>query len=509
MKRKWLGWTGAAAATVLLALWMLFGFGAPLQPFSWPVWVLQPDQQTRTVRAEGQLEYALLATVYAQTEGTVRAVYYAEGDLVAMDEVLAVLTNEELESRLQETSDALYALQVELSSALVNAAEETVVSPVSGRVAAMEAREGDAFADGAMAVIAANNAFDWTGSVPDAAGFFLGQAVRLLSGDASYDGQVVSLEDGALAVRVQGAALQAGQTLMLETGEDTEPVSGVLSMAMPATIWGTAGVIRSVHARSGDWVEAGDPLFTLQTPVTWEGLESRLLEYEQLQRSLTAARSRMESLVLPAPTQGVITDFSLIEGAHIQAGQAVASIAQSDFRKATLYVREEEIASVKPGLTATVTLAAFPGQSYETYVDAVADQGTRLSDGSYFAVTLHLPYVEGMLNGMSVSGEIQVGQREQQLLVPVSSVVEIQGQPCVLRAPDASELPRSGLRGPLGRLLQPSAEEALRQLLPSLALPVQLGEVWGDRVAVVSGVAAGQTIQDVQGLEAGLEAIGS
>lgn len=503
MKRKWLGWAGAIVGTALLALWMLFGFGAPLRPLSWPVLVLQPNPQTRTLCAAGQLEHAILATLYARAEGTVRAAYYAEGDAVAMDEVLAVLSNEALETRLQETSDALYALQVELSSALVNAEEESIFSPVSGRVSALQAREGDAFADGAMAVIATDNAFDWTADAPETLELFPGQAVHLLSGDATYDGQILSLEDGTLVVRVQGAALQAEQTLTLETGQVSEPISGVLSMAMPAMVWGTTGVIRSVHVRPGDWVEAGDPLFTLQTPVTWAGLESRLLEYEQLQRSLNAARSRMEALVLSAPAQGIITDCHLLEGARIQAGQAVASIAQADSRKATLYVREEDVAAVQPGQTVSLTLPAYPGQRYETFVDAVAGEGTRLADGTYFAVEARLPYAEGMRPGMSVSGEIQVGQSTQQLWVPVSAIVHLNGQPHVLRPPEAAQLPKSQLRGPLGRLMQPPAEEALRQLLPSLAIPVQLGEVWDDRVAVLSGVVPGQPIlTDVQGLAA-------
>jgi membrane fusion protein, multidrug efflux system len=193
------------------------------------------------------------------------------------------------------------------------------------------------------------------------------------------------------------------------------------------------GYLTKVMVDKGDWVKQGQVLATLEVPeldqnlararaqleiskLTWERLDRvrntdpKLVAKEDVDIAYSkymeakASVGELETLVaytsLVAPFDGVITGRfadpgaliragggdlgisgsgaavspSALEGAggHLTGGGPVLSVARIDKLRVYIYVPEREASLVKVGQPATLTLSAFPGQTFPVHVTRFA-----------------------------------------------------------------------------------------------------------------------------------------
>jgi len=85
---------------------------------------------------------------------------------------------------------------------------------------------------------------------------------------------------------------------------------------------------------------------------------------------------------------------------------------------------ERDIAKVKVGMAADVTVPALQNEVYTAVVTAIGDTGTNLGGSSKFTVELTLQTAEQMLPGMTATASIPLSTAENVLLIPVEALVD-------------------------------------------------------------------------------------
>jgi len=100
------------------------------------------------------------------------------------------------------------------------------------------------------------------------------------------------------------------------------------------------------------------------------------------------------------------------------------SITPQDEMTLTITVDEMDILSVEVGQEATVTLDAFPGQSFTGEVTSIDESGTNSGGSSKYTAEVTISREEGMLAGMNASAVITLETSEDVLSIPEAALVE-------------------------------------------------------------------------------------
>ena len=214
---------------------------------------------------------------------------------------------------------------------------------------------------------------------------------------------------------------------------------------------------------TGQAVTRGQPLFTIYSPDLLAAENEYLLALktrDQLQQSALAdAKDRAAQLVVAArqrlalwdltedqlrelderreasstitfrsPVNGVVMEKAAVKGMHITSGQTLYKISDLSTVWVEADVYEAEISTIRPGQSATVTLDAYPGETFTgkvvyiyPYVDEqsrtnkvryeLANRGGRLKPGMFANVEMAAtgaPAVVVPLNALLDSGREQI-----------------------------------------------------------------------------------------------------
>jgi membrane fusion protein, multidrug efflux system len=88
--------------------------------------------------------------------------------------------------------------------------------------------------------------------------------------------------------------------------------------------------------------------------------------------ALAQAELNVQYATVRAPAKGVIAKKSVNLGQVIQAGQPLVALVEIDDVWITANFKETQLASMKPGQRATVTVDAYGGRTFEAHVDSIA-----------------------------------------------------------------------------------------------------------------------------------------
>jgi RND family efflux transporter MFP subunit len=218
------------------------------------------------------------------------------------------------------------------------------------------------------------------------------------------------------------------------------------------------GWIRDLHVDyTGQLVRKGQPLFTLYSPDLLTTQNEYLLSLktrDQMQASqvadardyanrlVEAARQRLalwdlspeqiatlertrqpvEAVTFTSPAAGVVIEKAAIQGMHLMPGQTLYKLADlsSVWVEADIY--EQEMAQLRVGQRATVTLDAYPGESLSgraTYIYPFVEEDTRT-----VKVRFQFANSRGRLKpGMYANVELQSGDG-MSMTIPANAVLD-------------------------------------------------------------------------------------
>ena len=193
---------------------------------------------------------------------------------------------------------------------------------------------------------------------------------------------------------------------------------------------------------------------------------------QQSYRSLQAARARIDlarkaaaDTAVRAPFAGLVAERVVSTGDYVTRGTKVATVVRIDPLRVELTVPEQYLSQVKEGQPVKLTVDAYPGENFAGRVRFVSP--ALKTDQRALTVEAIAPNRDSRLKpGLFATAFLQKPASAPALLVPASSVETVAGTSRVYVV--------NGAR----------AEERI----------VTTGERVGDRVEVVTGLKAGETV---------------
>ncbi|MGE5676148.1 MAG: efflux RND transporter periplasmic adaptor subunit [Mycobacterium leprae] len=147
--------------------------------------------------------------------------------------------------------------------------------------------------------------------------------------------------------------------------------------------------------------------------------------------NLQSAQSNVADLQVKAPVDGLVSSFTPHVGDRISANQTLFHVADYSNMQIAIGVDELDIANVKAGEKANITLDALPGKKYTGTVLKVNPEGVFKNDIATFTVTVSVDSPVGLMAGMNANVEVVVSNRTNVLWVPSQAVKVSGGQATV------------------------------------------------------------------------------
>jgi RND family efflux transporter MFP subunit len=146
------------------------------------------------------------------------------------------------------------------------------------------------------------------------------------------------------------------------------------------------------------------------------------LRVEAAQIRLQAALQSHRSLTVRAPSAGTVTSLLSVPGAPVDTTTPVAAVSDLERLAVIVNLSEFDVAKVKPGLRAQVSIDALGGKTFAGTVQFAAPTGIESGGLVTFPVQISLRNAEGLRPGMNVSVRIVVAQKRNVLQIPLEAV---------------------------------------------------------------------------------------
>lgn len=179
-----------------------------------------------------------------------------------------------------------------------------------------------------------------------------------------------------------------------------------------------------VHPHKGPVLEAvyglgtvvAEKSFQLKTAVHVSVREIYVKEGDQVAAGAKLIRFD-EGGIRTAPFAGTITELRVKEGELVTPGTVSLAMANLNKIYFELALEQQAVFRVKPGQEALISFESLRGEKYKARVSFVYPKE------STFIVRLEMPTVpEGVLPGMTADVAIEVGRKNEALLIPVKAL---------------------------------------------------------------------------------------
>jgi len=158
-------------------------------------------------------------------------------------------------------------------------------------------------------------------------------------------------------------------------------------------------------------------------------------QYDQSKAALDQAQDDLSKTTITAPMDGVITELNaevgeiVMIGTMNNPGTVIMTISDLSEIEAEVEVDETDVANLKSGQEAKISIDAYPDTNFKGKVTEIGNTGQISGYGTQEQVTnflvkvLLLDEVKGIKPGMSASVDITTDSRKGVLNVPIASVV--------------------------------------------------------------------------------------
>ncbi|MBM3272075.1 efflux RND transporter periplasmic adaptor subunit [Candidatus Kaiserbacteria bacterium] len=407
--------------------------------------------------------------------GRVTHVYAPVGSTVAAGALLAEVENGDLRASLAQRQASLASQQAKLDALLagprpesVAVAEAAVASAEAARTQARQALVNAINSAYSTADDAVRNKSDQFIQNPRTAWpsltFTLSDTqagTKLLNDRVLLETQLRAWEGSALALSTESdlsvAADEAKQNLDA-TARFLNEANAALNTGIPTTnvpLSTISGYITAVATVRSAVSAAATALTTAQTALrsaetglasaqkslalarvgaTAEDLSSQRALVRAAQADVDSARAQLGKTLITAPFAGVVTKMDVAVGEVAAMNEPVASMASKGAFQIEGYVPEINVALVRVGAAATVTLDAYGDNEVFDATVISLDPAETVRDGvSTYKVVLQFGKMDDRIrSGMTADMTIAATRRPDVLLIPRGMVYEKDGASYVL-----------------------------------------------------------------------------
>ncbi len=156
--------------------------------------------------------------------------------------------------------------------------------------------------------------------------------------------------------------------------------------------------------------------------ISEQAFDNAVAERDQMLGVISAARQRLENMVLRSPMEGVVLRRDGELGEVVAPGDVLFWVGEPKPLWITAEVDEEDIPLVRLGHKTLIKADAFPNRVLEGDVAKVTPMGDPVNKN--YRVRIAIPDDSPLLIGMTTDINILVDQREEALLVPSDAVRE-------------------------------------------------------------------------------------
>ncbi len=383
----------------------------------------------RTITGSGKLTSSDSETLRLPGGVHVDTVIAKSGNAVKAGDPLATLDLDSLKAQAAQVNSDLTSLD----RSVANRSEITSVkSPVRGRVKYLPAKSGDdVLADigayGALALISTDEKMAL--EIKSTADLALYSEVKVTwekghkTGTVvakTADGYRITMSDDGTPYQAQ-AKVYDGETLLGE---------GTIMINAPVTVLANGGQIKSVRVSENTQVSAGGGLFSLEYAPDSASYITALSDRNEKAALYQTLLGYISDPRVLAPVDGYIDEVQLKDDTDI--AEATASDGLSDAFsihtggavKMSIDVDELDIDDVALNQSVSVTLDAYPGETFTASVTHISRIGESDASITTYPVEVTLQYDERLLEGMNGSAVILTATRDNVVLLPISMIKE-------------------------------------------------------------------------------------
>ena len=369
-----------------------------------------------TIDGSGTLAALESQSVTTTAESTVTAVNFAPGDAIKAGDVVMTMTSTDVEDQLSDLNDELSDTRASLATAKQLLTNLKVTATKGGIVKDIKAQSGSVVDDmDYLCLIATDGKMQVVIPATDAMSQY--DAVTVQIGDETQDGYITKIEDGSATVVFTDNYYPVGTSATVLSADSATLGTGSIGVNEYVEVTAPSGKIATVAVEDNQKISKGSTVFTLaegaptSTYTTLKNTEAQLLtQIEELEGLLT----------VKAETDCTLTALSVKAGDTVASGTTVCTLTGTGGFTIALSIDELDIASVKLGQSATITLDALDGDFTGT-VTNISYSGS----GSYvtsYTATITTESIEGAYPGMSASAKIVTETSGEAMIVPVSAV---------------------------------------------------------------------------------------
>ncbi len=280
-----------------------------------------------------------------------------------------------------------------------------------------------------------------------------------------------------------------------------------------------AGLVRSIHFKSGDEVKAGAVLLQLNADSDIAALQSlqaaaelsattlardrqqfeaEAISKAQLDNDVADLKSRralvaqQQALIakktIRAPFAGRLGITTVQPGQYVNPGDRVVTLQTIDPIYVDFYLPQRQLGGLKLGQVVNLTTDGFPGQTFPGKITAINPKVDTTTRNILVEATLPNPK-RLLLPGMFANAAVDVGDKQRYLTLP---------QTAITYNPYGSTVfvigPAQAASGAASGAAAASAPAAAASGLEVRQVFVTTGETRGDQVAIVKGVTEGQQV---------------
>ncbi len=390
-------------------------------------------------------------TLSFQESGQIATVNVNEGDAVPAGKVLASLDQSSLRAGLEQADAGLAAAQAKLDELVSGTRPEQLAidqAAVTNAVAALGADDGTAYSAADDAI---HNQTDNLFENPINEGnpiFFISMSdsqtqidienQRLVIG-AVLDGWYAALSAPSSTPvslsLVANSALQQIQSYLdaiARAVDGATPSSALTSTALAgykadvvAARTEVGSAITALTAAESALETAQNQRALAEAGSTPQDIEVQKAVVQQLQAQVASAQVAVDHADLTAPFAGVVRNLSARVGQVVASGAPVLSLTNNSGLKIETYVSEGDVAKVKTGDAANVTLDAYgTGTVFGATVTTVDSAETVVNGTPAYKVTLYFTAPDSRIkDGMTGSVHIITAEHDNVVEIPSRLIV--------------------------------------------------------------------------------------
>jgi HlyD family secretion protein len=449
-KKKWVK-RSIIIIAVILVLMIIFGGGkkkAAVRTFD-----VERKNIEIVISGNGAITASEARQQISEVSSTITNVFFKEGDEVKKGDLIASLDSSDYE--VSYLAQKINLNQTELSKKNIDKqiTNLAIKAPVSGYVSGLNLNEND-FLMGNTQICNIINAnkyevilqFIYNESSPIRVGnnakILLVDTLNYVDGTVTYVGERRSTtSSGSQVIDVtitvtdpyfvlEGVMAQASVVTDSATilSANKNSFTSVNSSAVRAE---TTGTVKTIYAKNGQYVNAGDIIAQLENDDLVLTAQTTALTLQNLYNQFKYAEDKLNDYKVIAPIDGTITALSLKVGDKVNIGTPLATISNKDEMEFKIAVDELDIDKLSYDKEVKVIVDAIKETEDNPIIGRISKlplEGVTADGVTDYYVTIAIPGDDRVRISMNADADIFIDKRENVLTVPLEGIHKENGE---------------------------------------------------------------------------------